>query len=84
MQNCTGQQGLFTPKEADRNAGASCVAVCQKGNQATVTDLIVAEGGIPYVQHQHQTNFIDTLWKIRQAIREYHFLYQEVMELFRI
>lgn len=50
------------------------IACCvPKANQKLVTDLISNEA-FHYVQPQHRTSFIDTLWEIGQAIRECRYI----------
>lgn len=63
----------FTKKEMTGMLDKLIACCVPKANQKLVTDLISNEA-FHYVQPQHRTSFIDTLWKIGQAIRECRYI----------
>lgn len=63
----------FTKKEMTGMLDKLIACCVPKANQKLVTDLISNEA-FHYVQPQHRTSFIDTLWEIGQAIRECRYI----------
>lgn len=63
----------FTKKEIDEMLDKLISCCVPKSNQNLITDLIANEA-FHYVELQHKTYFMDTMWEIGQAIRNCQYI----------
>lgn len=63
----------FTKKEMDKVIG-NIVDCCSKDDEKKVVEKLIANEQYHYIEPQHKSDFLETLWQIGQAIKEQKYI----------